>query len=162
MEGWACTTECKGRRHVDVGSSCFFVRRRACRRRRDLPRREWPAELVLSLGASGGPKIITAVLQTIINYAIVGMPLFDSVSAPRIHDQLLYHRSAGTNVEQSALPQGPDIVLSNRTCATLERRGHYLIETDYLGAVQAVGVDLETGSLTAVSDIRKQGMPAGY
>ena len=27
MEGWACTTECKGRRYVDVGSSC--VRRRA-------------------------------------------------------------------------------------------------------------------------------------
>jgi hypothetical protein len=44
MEGWACTTECKGRRHVDVGSSCFFVRRRARRRQRDLPRREWPAE----------------------------------------------------------------------------------------------------------------------
>jgi len=123
MEGWACTTECKGRRHVDVG------------------------KLVLSLGASGGPKIITAVLQTMINYAIVGMPLFESVSAPRIHDQLLYHGSAGTNVEQRALPQGPDIVLSNRTCATLERRGHYLIETDYLGAVRAVGVDLETGSL---------------
>ena len=90
------------------------------------------------------------------------MPLFESVSAPRIHDQLLYHGSAGTNVERSVLPQGPDIVLSNRTCAALERRGHYLIETDYLGAVQAVGVDLETGSLTAVSDIRKQGMPAGY
>ena len=119
-------------------------------------------KLVLSLGASGGPKIITAVLQTIINYAIVGMPLFESVSAPRIHDQLLYHGSAGTNVERSVLPQGPDIVLSNRTCAALERRGHYLIETDYLGAVQAVGVDLETGSLTAVSDIRKHGMPAGY
>ena len=147
MEGWACTTECKGRRHVDVGSSCFFVRRRARRRRRDLPRREWPAELVLSLGASGGPKIITAVLQTMINYAIVGMPLFESVSAPRIHDQLLYHGSAGTNVEQSALPQGPDIVLSNRTWATLVRKLHYLIGTDYLGAVQAVGVDLETGSL---------------
>jgi hypothetical protein len=32
MEGWACTTECKGRRYVDVGSSC--VRRRARRRRR--------------------------------------------------------------------------------------------------------------------------------
>ena len=51
---------------------------------------------------------------------------------------------------------------SNRTYAALERRGHYLIKTDYLGAVQAVGVNLETGSLTAVSNIRKQGMPAGY
>jgi gamma-glutamyltranspeptidase len=90
------------------------------------------------------------------------MPLFESVSVRCIHDQLLYPGSAGTNIERSALPQNPDIVLSNRTRAALERRGPYLIETDYLGAVQAVGVDLETGSLTAVSDIRKQGMPAGY
>jgi gamma-glutamyltranspeptidase len=119
-------------------------------------------DLVLSLGSSGGPKIITSVLQTILNYAFVGMPLFESVSAPHIHYQLLYHGSAGTNVERSTLPQGPVIVLSGRTRAALERRGHDLIETDYLGAVQAVGVDLETGSLTAVSDVRKQGMPAGY
>lgn len=119
-------------------------------------------ELVLSLGASGGPKIITAVLQTILNYVFVGMPLFEAVSAPRIHDQLLYHGAAGTNVERCTLLQGPDIVLSNRTRAALEKRGHELIETDYLGAVQAVAVDLENGSLTAVSDIRKQGMPAGY
>ena len=90
------------------------------------------------------------------------MPLFESVSVQRIHDQLLYPGSADTNVERSALPQDPDIVLSNRTRAALERRGPCLIETDYLEAVQAVGVDLETGSLTAVSYIRKQGMPAGY
>jgi gamma-glutamyltranspeptidase len=119
-------------------------------------------DLVLSLGASGGPKIITAVLQTILNYVFVGMPLFESVSAPRIHDQLLYHGAVGTNVERCTLLQGPDIVLSSRTHTALERRGHELIETDYLGAVQAVAVDLENGSLTAVSDIRKQGMPAGY
>jgi gamma-glutamyltranspeptidase len=119
-------------------------------------------DLVLSLGASGGPKIISAVLQTMLNYVFVGMPLFESVSSPRIHDQLLYHGAAGTNVERSTLPQGPAIELSSRTRSALERRGHDLIETNYLGAVQAVAVDLETGSLTAVSDIRKQGMPAGY
>ncbi len=88
--------------------------------------------------------------------------LFESVSALRIHDQLLYHRSAGTNVERSTLPQNPEIVLSSQTRAALERRGHGFIETDYLGAVQAVGVDLETSSLTVVRDIHKQGMPAGY
>ncbi|KAL3803067.1 hypothetical protein ACHAW5_009477 [Stephanodiscus triporus] len=119
-------------------------------------------DLVLSLGASGGPKIISAVLQTMLNYAFVGMPLFESVSSPRIHDQLLYHGAAGTNVEQSTLPQGPAIELSSRTRSALKKRGHDLVDTNYLGAVQAVAVDLETGSLTAVSDIRKQGMPAGY
>ena len=45
MERWACTTECKGRRHIDVGSSCVCVRCWACRRQHNLPaRREWPVE----------------------------------------------------------------------------------------------------------------------
>mmetsp|Transcript_6807 Transcript_6807/g.14752 ORF Transcript_6807/g.14752 Transcript_6807/m.14752 type:complete len:296 (-) Transcript_6807:135-1022(-) len=119
-------------------------------------------KLVLSLGASGGPKIITSVLQTILNYAFVGMPLYESISAPRVHNQLLYHGAAGTNVEEDTLPQGPDVRLSKRTRVALERRGHKLIAADFLGTVQAVAVDSETGTLTAVSDIRKQGTPAGY
>jgi gamma-glutamyltranspeptidase len=45
-------------------------------------------DIVLILGASGGPKIISAVLQTIINYCILGMPLFESVVSPRVHDQV--------------------------------------------------------------------------
>jgi hypothetical protein len=53
-------------------------------------------------------------------------------------------------------------MLSSQMRAALERRGHGLIDTDYLGAVQVVGVDLETSSLTAVRDFRKQGMSAGY
>ena len=41
MEGWACTTECKGR-YVYVGSS--FIRRWARRRQRNLPQQDWPAK----------------------------------------------------------------------------------------------------------------------
>jgi gamma-glutamyltranspeptidase/glutathione hydrolase len=95
--------------------------------------------LVLLLGSSGGPKIITVVLQMILNYAFIGMPLFESMSAPRIEDQLLHHGSVSTNVKQSTLPQGPDIMLLSQMCAALEKRGHGLIETDYLGMMQAVG-----------------------
>jgi len=119
-------------------------------------------KLVLSLGASGGPKIITAILQTILSHTFVGMPLYESVSAPRIHNQLLYHGAAGTNIEEETLPQGPTIHLSERTRMALEKRGHKLIQSDFLGTVQAVAVDLETDLLTAVSDLRKQGRPAGY
>jgi gamma-glutamyltranspeptidase/glutathione hydrolase len=78
--------------------------------------------LVLSLGSSGGPKIITLVLQTRLKYAFVGMPLFEYVSTLHIHDQLLYHGSTSLNVGQ-----GPDIVLLSQTCVALERRGHNLI-----------------------------------
>ena len=43
------------------------------------------------IGASGGPKIITATLQTILNHLFAGLDLFTANSRPRIHDQLLYH-----------------------------------------------------------------------
>ena len=119
-------------------------------------------DLVLSLGGSGGPKIITACLQTILNFAFIGMPLYDAVSSARIHNQLLYHGAAGSNIESDILPQGPTVELSERTRISLEKRGHKLIPSDFLGAVQAVSVDVETDTLTAVSDVRKQGMPAGY
>lgn len=118
--------------------------------------------LILSIGASGGPKIITSVLQTILNKLFVGMPLYESISQPRIHNQLLYHGAAGTNIEHDTLPQGPSLRLSNRTVTALKKRGHKVVRTDFLGTVQAVAVDLETNMLSAVSDVRKQGMPAGY
>ena len=118
--------------------------------------------LVLSLGASGGPKIITTVLQTILNHLFVGMPLFQAMAAPRIHNQLMYHNAAATNTESAVLPQGPMTEVSERTRLALKKRGHQLVPSNYLGAVQAVSQDEETNLLTAVSDIRKQGMPAGY
>ena len=92
----------------------------------------------------------------------MGIPLYESVSAPRIHNQLLYHGAAGTTIEEVTLPQGPTIHSSERTRMALEKRGHKMIQSDFLGTVQAVAVDLETDLLTAVSDVRKQGRPAGY
>ena len=119
-------------------------------------------KLRLVVGASGGPKIITSVLQVFTNYCLRGMPLFESVSNPRIHDQLMYHQKAVTTVEKCPLDQGPWITVSNTTKRALERRGHRLLDIDYAGTVQAVGVDFETSTFSAVSDIRKGGVPAGY
>jgi gamma-glutamyltranspeptidase len=119
--------------------------------------------LILALGGSGGPKIISAVLQVLLNFCFLGMPLYDSVTRPRIHDQLVYHDAVVTNTEKYTLAQGPTIEVSQRTKDALLRRGHgQLIEMDYAGTVQAVAVDLETNSLSAVSDIRKGGSPDGY
>jgi gamma-glutamyltranspeptidase len=43
---------------------------------------------------SGGPKISTSVVQVFINmHCWVGMPLFEAVAHPSIHDQLLYRGS---------------------------------------------------------------------
>lgn len=115
-------------------------------------------KLVLSLGGSGGPKIITGVAQVIINYALLGMPLFESVMAARIHNQLVYHGASASVVEK-----GQETHLSNRTYTALEARGQQLISTKLgLGSIQAVAVDLETNTLSAVSDIRKFGVPDAY
>lgn len=120
-------------------------------------------KLFLAIGASGGPKIITSVVQVFINHALLGMSLFDAMSHPRVHDQLLYHGSDVTCFESVDLDNaGPHIEVSNRTKEALINRDHQLLSIDYTGVVQAVSVDLETASMSAVSDIRKAGVPAGY
>lgn len=120
-------------------------------------------QLVLVLGGSGGPKIVASVLQVMFNFCMMGLPLFDSVALPRTQDQLLYHGVAATLVERMQLLDGPLLEVPNRTKEALLKRGHEsLISIDYTGTVQAVSVDLETNTLSAVSDIRKGGSPAGY
>lgn len=117
--------------------------------------------LSLSIGASGGPKIISALLQVFANHLLFGMSLFDAVVYPRFHDQLIYHGSAVCTTENTVLEQGPTISLSDRTRKALERRGHRLLDVTYEGTVQAISVDAETGEMTAVCDVRKGGAPAG-
>ena len=118
-------------------------------------------ELVLAIGASGGPKIITAVAQVLLNFVVLGMPLFDAMIHPRLHDQLIYHGDAVTLVEESYLDKD-SISVSSKTRDALSKRDHKLLETSYTGAVQAVAVDLESESLDAVCDVRKGGSPDGY
>lgn len=90
-------------------------------------------DLFMVLGASGGPKIISAVLQVLLNYIFLGMPLFESVAHARTHDQLLYHEKAVTTFERSSLAQGQTIEVSQRTQTALSNRGHRLQAVDYMG-----------------------------
>jgi gamma-glutamyltranspeptidase len=120
-----------------------------------------PGQLILALGASGGPKIITAVTQVFLHHTIMGLPLLESVVHSRLHDQLIYHDAAVTNTEKVDL-DSLTIDVSQRTRDALTIRGHALLDVDYMGTVQAVGIDTETGKLSAVSDPRKGGSPAGY
>jgi gamma-glutamyltranspeptidase/glutathione hydrolase len=41
------------------------------------------------LGSPGGPRIITAVLETLMNLVDFGMPAEETVAAPRFHHQYL-------------------------------------------------------------------------
>jgi len=118
--------------------------------------------LLLVLGASGGPKIISAVLQVILNRIYLGMSTFDSIIHPRIHNQLLYHDADATGYEQSELFKDILIETSNRTRTALEKRNQSLFSIDYMGTCQAISVDYETDLLSAVSDPRKYGQSSGY
>ena len=120
-----------------------------------------PGRLILALGASGGPKIITAVTQVFLYHIMMGLPLLESVVHSRVHDQLIYHDAAVTNTEKVDLDR-LTIDISQRTRDALKIRGHALLDVDYMGTVQAISIDTETGKLSAVCDPRKGGSPAGY
>lgn len=122
----------------------------------ELPSRK----LFLVLGASGGPRIITAVVQVVMNYMVFGMSLQDAVAHPRIHDQLLYNNKPYTLYDENVTEPGYGV--SETTKQSLSRRGHSLLATSYTGTCQAVSIDIETDKIEAVSDIRKGGIPAGY
>jgi len=103
---------------------------------------------VLLLGASGGPRIISSVLDVMVNSIVLDMDPRAAMTAPRVHHQWV-----------------PDTVffdqpISPALRAGLVRRGHNVSEQTRSGVVQAVYVGPE--GLTGVSDPHKGGAPAGY
>ena len=118
--------------------------------------------LVMAFGASGGPKIPTAVLQVFLNYFFRGLPLYEAVFRPRLHDQLLYKGHSTTLYDDEQLLQGGIIQTPLRTRNALTQQDHSVHSVSNTGTVQGVAVDMETGLLFAVSDPRKGGHPAGY
>lgn len=101
----------------------------------------------LIIGASGGPRIISAILQTILNVLDFHMPLKKAIESPRIHHQWMPDELA---IEADILPN---------TRESLERRGHVVKEKGSLGVVQAILVT--RSKLSAEADPRKEGkMPS--
>lgn len=87
---------------------------------------------VLVLGVPGGSRIITTVLQVIVNVIDHGMSLAEAVDAPRIHHQWLPDTLAGEPFAWSA-----------DTAAALKRMGYHLADLPEWGsenAVEAIGI----------------------
>jgi gamma-glutamyltranspeptidase / glutathione hydrolase len=80
----------------------------------------------LIVGAAGGPRIISATLQTTVNVLDFHMPVKEAVEAPRIHHQWVPEE---INVETKLAPEAKK---------SLERRGHTVKERTGLGVVQAI------------------------
>jgi gamma-glutamyltranspeptidase/glutathione hydrolase len=105
---------------------------------------------ILVLGSPGGPTIISAVLQVLINVIDHEMPLQDAVDAPRFHHQWLPDRITH---EPRAFPE--DVVKA------LERRGHELHPSGSIANVSAIGLAAD-GAWLGAADPRREGRAVGF
>lgn len=115
---------------------------------------------ILVAGASGGPRIITATTQTILNVLIRNMPAPDAVAAKRMHHQWLPNiLEVERGFDDTEIMRGLGVSMWMR------KLHHDVKETGSGAVVQMVArrADPATGSerLDAVSDPRKGGIPAG-
>lgn len=115
--------------------------------------------VVAAAGASGGPRIITATAQVLLDVLARGASPLEAVEAPRVHHQLTPNKVFAE--AQRILGTGEWRNVSDATAEALRRRGHEVTFSDVATATtQLVTVDLETGRVHAVSDARKGGRPA--
>lgn len=105
---------------------------------------------VLVTGAPGGSRIISTVLQVIVNRLAFGLSPAEAVAEPRVHHQWR-----------------PDVVLAERTlpAATVEAlraMGHPVRMASTFGAAHTIAVGPD-GSLVGVADLRSRGaFAAGF
>jgi gamma-glutamyltranspeptidase/glutathione hydrolase len=106
---------------------------------------EKDGRVLLVLGSPGGSRIITAVLETVLNIVDYRMTPQEAVDAPRLHhqglpDEVAYERSG----------------LAPETIAELSGIGYKLVEQRPWGAVELI--EIANGRLYGVNDPRR---PAG-
>ena len=106
---------------------------------------------VMALGSPGGSRIITSVLQVLLNVLDHHMPLQEAVDAPRFHHQWL-----------------PDVVMHEERMLPgdvsdgLKLRGHRLeLSERNLGNVAAIWLE-SNGTIHGAADARGQGKAVGY
>jgi gamma-glutamyltranspeptidase / glutathione hydrolase len=104
---------------------------------------------ILSVGAAGGPTIITQVVQALVRTIDLKQPLPEALAQPRIHHQW-----------------SPDEVrIESRYPETLQysltERGHKLKEVRNMGVSQAIARDPASGQFIGVHDPRVPGKAAG-
>jgi gamma-glutamyltranspeptidase/glutathione hydrolase len=101
----------------------------------------------MTVGAAGGPRIISQVVLAIVNHVDLGLLLDEAVAAKRHHHQWK-----------------PDVLLLEKgfdpqIAKGLERRGHKLDYSSYLGTTQAIGTSEK--SFIGIHDPRVPGAAAG-
>ncbi|HUQ93528.1 MAG TPA: gamma-glutamyltransferase [Bryobacteraceae bacterium] len=106
-------------------------------------------KLFMVVGAPGGSRIITGVLQVILNVIDFGMNAQDAIEAPRFHHQW--------QPDKLSLERG----FSPDTIALLKARGHTVDSISGVANVEAIVVE-DGGWLAGGSDGRAHGKAAGF
>lgn len=107
-------------------------------------------KLYMVLGAAGGPRIISATIQSFLNVAEFGMRMQQATAAPRVHHQWL-----------------PDMIqidnfgLNPDTEKILKKMGHNIFELPTIGRTHNIFID-ENGKLYSGVDPRGDGYATGY
>lgn len=102
------------------------------------------------LGAPGGPRIVTAVLQVLLNVIDFRMNIQDAVDAPRFHHQW--------KPDKLYLEAG----ISPDTVALLEDMGHQVDDSPGLVLARVNAILNDGGWLQGAADTRWVGKAAGY
>ena len=98
---------------------------------------------VMTLGAAGGPTIITQVVQALVNVIDIGMSVEDALSAQRVHHQW----KPDVLLVETNLPQ--------ELAEGLKQKGHKLHPRGHFGATQMI--KLEDNQFKAVTEPRVTG-----
>ncbi len=101
-------------------------------------------------GSPGGTTIISVVLLSVLDWMRLGMNAQAAVNAPRFHQQWMPDE---VGIEASF----PDRVAND-----LRQRGYAIIQKDWLGKVEAIGIDAKTGERLGAADPRRNGAAVGY
>lgn len=104
---------------------------------------------IFSVGSPGGARIITTVMQVIMNMIDHGMSVQEAINAPRIFS------SSYPTVQWEA-------GIAEHVKRELELRGHKMAENPIvMGSVQSIVIDIETGKLYGGADPRREGTVIG-
>jgi gamma-glutamyltranspeptidase/glutathione hydrolase len=104
----------------------------------------------LALGAPGGSRIITAVMQVMLNIMDFGMNVQDAIDFPRIHHQWKPDR---LDIERGISPD---------TIALLKKSGYHIEETKPVVIARVEGILIDGGWIQGGHDERGAGKAAGY
>ena len=105
----------------------------------------------LVLGAAGGPRIISTVLQVILNVIDFKMDVRQAIEWPRFH-----HQWMPDQLEVERLGFSPD------TLELLRKRGHVLNVRGGIANGHAIHIDADAGWLFGAPDSRSHGTARGY